>query len=585
MKITKMIAILSALTLLAACTGCAAQESSTAQNADTAALVSIGKPEVEELSETVAEPAAAADYAETIFGQDVIEINIETTADDWDYLMENAQSKPWISGNITINGETLSNVGIKTKGNTSLNQLPEGSERYSLKLNFGKYEDGQTCHGLDKLALNNLYADATYLKEYMSYDLFRYMDVPASLCTFAKITVNGEYYGFFIVIEDTDDSFIERNYGEESDVKAYKPESMDMGGMGKNGKPDFGDMPEGFDPENMQMPEGMELPEDFDPENMPDMGGKDKRQRFGQRGDSENGEHPEMPEGFDFDPDKMQMPEDFDPENFDPENMPEMGGGFGGMMNGGRGGVSLVYSDDDPESYANIFDNNLTKTTEEDETRLIASLKGISEDDLSYINVDEVLRYTACNVFLVNLDSYFSSMAHNYVLTEDSGVLSMIPWDYNLAFGSFQGQSADSVINYAIDTVFNGVSAEDRPIIGKLLEDEENLAKYHEYLRQIAEEYIGSGYFAETIDRLNSVIGEYVQNDTTSFDSYESYTAGIEMLKLYGELRAESILGQLDGSIPSTTETQKDSGALIDASALDMTKLGKMSMDKRIQRG
>ena len=147
----------------------------------------------------------SAGYAEKLFGGEVLDISIETTADDWSYLMENAASKPWISGNITVNGTTLENVGIKTKGNTSLNQLPDDSQRYSLKINFGKYEDGQTCFGLDKLVLNNLYSDSTYLKEYLSYDLFRFMDVPASLCTFAKITVNGEYYGFFIAIEDTDD--------------------------------------------------------------------------------------------------------------------------------------------------------------------------------------------------------------------------------------------------------------------------------------------------------------------------------------------------------------------------------------------
>lgn len=54
------------------------------------------------------------------------------------------------------------------------------------------------------------------------------MEVPSSLHTFAKTTVNGEYYGFFNALEDTYDSFIERNYGENSVVKAYKPESMYM---------------------------------------------------------------------------------------------------------------------------------------------------------------------------------------------------------------------------------------------------------------------------------------------------------------------------------------------------------------------
>lgn len=104
-------------------------------------------------------------------------------------------------------------MGIKTKGNTSLTQVANsGSDRYSLKINFDKYVDGQDCYGLDSLVLNNLYSDNSYLKEYMSYALMDYMDIPSSLYTFADIYVNGEHYGFFLALEDVDESFLERNY-------------------------------------------------------------------------------------------------------------------------------------------------------------------------------------------------------------------------------------------------------------------------------------------------------------------------------------------------------------------------------------
>ena len=49
-------------------------------------------------------------------------------------------------------------------------------------------------------------------------------------------------------------------------------------------------------------------------------------------------------------------------------------------------------------------------------------------------------------------------------------------------------------INYAIDTVFSGVSAEDRPIIGLLLENEEYPERYHECLSELVE-YITSGQY------------------------------------------------------------------------------------------
>ncbi|MDO5560599.1 MAG: CotH kinase family protein, partial [Oscillospiraceae bacterium] len=177
---------------------------------------------------------SSSEYASKLFSDDVIKIDITASDDDWNNLLENAVSKPTIQADISINGETFKNVGVKTKGNTSLSQISgSDSDRYSLKVNFGKYVDGQTCYGLDKLVLNNIYADSTYLKEYMSYDLFAYMGVPASLCTFADIYVNGEHFGFYLALEDVESGFLDRNYGQSGEVEAYKPEGMNMGaGMG-----------------------------------------------------------------------------------------------------------------------------------------------------------------------------------------------------------------------------------------------------------------------------------------------------------------------------------------------------------------
>ncbi len=592
------------------------------------------------------EASAVTEYAEKIFNQDLLKIEITTTEDDWANLMENATSKPWISGNITINGEGYENVGIKTKGNTSLTQISQtDSDRYSLKVKFGKYVDGQTCYGLDSLVLNNVYADNTYLKEYMSYDLFNYMDVPSSLCTFAEITVNGEHYGFYIALEDIEDRFIERNYGEDNSVEAYKPESMDMNGdMGDMKFDGFGDG--GFNitqfitltDKDGNSVEWTDITGNFDTQNIESITLSDGTvtkiddidMRFmqsfdiskvtaitdsngntldlsdytlsismwqGFRGgmqmpdnsDGDTWEMPQMPSGEISIPNNSdgnipEMPQLPDGEMFMPDNESDMqmpaGGGRMMGMNGGNNGVSLVYTDDEVKSYSNIFDENITDVDEEAQNRLIASLKGISEGEEleKYIEVDEVLRYTACNVFIMNLDSYFSSMGHNYVLTENEGALSMVPWDYNLAFGTYQSANSSDIINFAIDTVFSGVDAADRPIIGKLLENPEYLEKYHEYLREIAENYVGSGIFEETINKATSIIDEYVKNDSTSFNGYDAFKEGVEELKKYGSLRAKSIIGQLYGTIPSTTEAQKDSDALIDASSIDLTKLGTMNM-------
>ena len=67
-----------------------------------------------------------------------------------------------------------------------------------------------------------------------------------------------------------------------------------------------------------------------------------------------------------------------------------------------------------------------------------------------------------------------------------------------------------------------------------------------------------------------------MRTDPTAFYSYDEYKDGLSAIKTYGELRAESITGQLKGVIPSTHEEQKNSKTLVNADALDIQSLGTM---------
>lgn len=186
------------------------------------------------------------------------------------------------------------------------------------------------------------------------------------------------------------------------------------------------------------------------------------------------------------------------------------------------------------------------------------------------MDVDNILKYMAVHTFVVNDDSLSGTMAHNYYLYEYNGKLNILPWDYNLSFGGMsmgggmggQSSGATSVINDAIDTPFSITNFFDA-----LLENEEYLAKYHEYLNELVEKYVNGGEFQKTYERIRSQIDELVAEDPTAFYSYEEYEAAVEMLYEVINLRGESVSGQLDGTIPSTDDGQKaDSSTLIDGS-------------------
>lgn len=465
------------------------------------------------------------EYESKLFNKDgVISIDIKADEDDWANMLENATQEEYISCDVTINGETFESVGIRPKGNSSLSTVANSdSDRYSFKFEFDQYVKGQTFYGLDKFVINNIQSDSTYMKDYLSYDLMTYMGVKTPLFAYTKVTVNGEDWGFYLAVEALEESFAQRNYGSDYGM-LYKPESMGMRGNGKM--------------------------EDFVKENA-----REDTQEA--EGDSNTGGNA---------------------GGFQGGGQGGQGGGAGGGFGGGSsGGTDLKYTDDSISSYSNIFDYEVFKGTDSDYERVIEALKNLNDgtDIEKYIDVDASLRYFAVNTVLVNLDSYFSNMKHNYYLYEEDGKLTMLPWDYNLAFGGFQSGSASSAINFPIDTPVSGVELSERPFLAKLLEVDEYKEKYHEYLQEIVDNYFNSGVFESTIDNVNSLISDYVKNDPSAFCTYDQYTEAVAMIKKFGELRAESIQGQLDGSIPSTTEGQSEAqDKLIDASSINLSAMG-----------
>ncbi|WP_303436624.1 CotH kinase family protein [uncultured Oscillibacter sp.] len=468
---------------------------------------------------------------------------IDIVMDGWDDFIETCENEEYAACAAVIDGEAYKNVGIRAKGNTSLSTVSAmDSSRYSFKLEFDHYDSGKTYYGLDKLCLNNIIQDNTYMKDYLTYRMMGEFGVSAPLCSFVFITVNGEEWGLYLAVEGVEESFLQRNYGSQYGM-LYKPDSMSFGGGRGNGR-------------------------DFDMEDLSQL------EQFAPPGRSgvfsQQGEEPpamdEMPGGA------MQGRQRPD--------MPVQEGGKGeGAPGGGMGSddVKLKYSDDDPDSYSNIFSSAKTDVTEADQARLIQALKTLGEgtDIERAVDVDHVLRYFVVHNFVVNGDSYTGSMVHNYYLYEADGQLSMIPWDYNLAFGTFQARDASAAVNDPIDTPLSVSGDGDRPMADWIYGDAAYTELYHQYFAE----------FLETVDPA-AIIGEayqliahYVERDPTKFCTTAEFETGVDALRTFCRLRAESVSGQLAGTVPSTDDGQSaGDSALVDASALTLSDMGTMNM-------
>jgi len=446
---------------------------------------------------------------------------IDIVMNDWEGFLETCETEEYVMCNVVIDGEAFKNIGIRAKGNTSLSNVSRlDSDRYSFKLEFDQYDSTKSYHGLDKLSLNNLIQDNTMMKDFLVYQMMQEFGVDAPLCSFVYITVNGEDWGLYLAVEGVEDSFLQRNYGKDSG-ELYKPDSLSFGGGPGNGK-------------------------DFD---MGNMGGADA----------------------------------FAPGSTGGSMMPPDGTKQGGEITppGGMDSsdVKLQYIDDNPSSYSNIFDNAKTDIDAGDQTRLIEALKTLSsgENVENAVNIEEVMRYFVVHNFVINGDSYTGSMIHNYYLYEKNGLLSMIPWDYNLAFGTFSGSDATEAVNEPIDSPVSGGSMEDRPMIAWIFENEEYTELYHQYLTEFLTTCFASGYFTGLVDSTAELIAPYVEKDPTKFCTYEEFEKGVAAIREFCLLRAESVQGQLAGTIPSTSEAQAtDRSTLIDASTISLSDMGDM---------
>ena len=446
---------------------------------------------------------------------------IDIVMEDWDEFIAKATSEEYYTAAMVIDGEAYKNVGIRGKGNTSLSMVSSmDSERYSFKVEFDHYDDSITYYGLDKLSLNNLIQDTTMIKDYLTYTMMNEFGVAAPLCSFVYITVNGEDWGLYLAVEGIEDSFLERNYGSDYG-ELYKPDSMSFGGGRGNGK-------------------------DFNMEAL--LTGEEADDGSGQTNRASHRESVNPP----------TMLEENNNERVDKFSF------------GGRGSldVKLQYVDDNLQSYTNIWNNAKTDITTADQKRLIESLKKLSnvQEIESVVDIEQVIRYFVVHNYVCNGDSYTGSMIHNYYLYEENGQMAMIPWDYNLAFGTFQGGNAQNIVNTPIDSPVSGGGGEDRPMWHWILSDRSYTELYHQYFA----EFLNTVDVQRIIDNAYSLIKIYVEKDPTTFYTQEEFEAGIEAISQFCTLRSQSISIQLEEG--ETTANMN----YADASDLNTSHMGAM---------
>lgn len=135
------------------------------------------------------------------------EVRLELAPGDWSALRARYQENTYYRTAITIDGERVPDCGIRSRGNGTRNGV-----KPSLKLDFNEYVSAQRFRSYKAVHLENLYGDLSGIHEHLSFSVFEAMGIPAPANAFARVYVNGEYWGLYELVEDVEDRFLKDRY-------------------------------------------------------------------------------------------------------------------------------------------------------------------------------------------------------------------------------------------------------------------------------------------------------------------------------------------------------------------------------------
>jgi spore coat protein CotH len=175
----------------------------------------------------VSEDGSVADSS-LVFDESVIRTyNLTLPEAEWQSLNDNARLEQYTPANLEFEGQTIENVGLRFKGAFgSLYFCFQGDvricDKLSLKIKFNEYVSGQRFYGLKRVNLHAMNSDPSKMHDALGYKLFRDQGVYAPRTAYARIVVNGESLGLYIVVEAIDGRFTRKNFPDGGEGNLYK---------------------------------------------------------------------------------------------------------------------------------------------------------------------------------------------------------------------------------------------------------------------------------------------------------------------------------------------------------------------------
>jgi hypothetical protein len=150
--------------------------------------------------------AAAQDAAEAFFADGVVhDVRLLIHKDDWSQLQARYQDNTYYPADLVWNGLRIRNVGIRSRGSGSRDQQKPG-----MRVDLDRYVSDQRFLGLKSFVLDNVTQDPSLVKERLAMRLFERVGLPAPREAHARLWINNELFGVYVIVEAVDKDFVAR---------------------------------------------------------------------------------------------------------------------------------------------------------------------------------------------------------------------------------------------------------------------------------------------------------------------------------------------------------------------------------------
>jgi spore coat protein CotH len=156
-------------------------------------------------------PAAAQGLtADDLFNSTALQrLDLVIHSTDWAKLKADFKANTYYPAEVTWNGQTVTNVGIRSRGLGSRSGTKPG-----LRVDFNRYSPGQTFLGLKSFVLDNLTQDPSGIHESVSAAFYARLGIPVSREIHTRLYINNDYAGLYAIVESVDKDMLARVFGQ-----------------------------------------------------------------------------------------------------------------------------------------------------------------------------------------------------------------------------------------------------------------------------------------------------------------------------------------------------------------------------------